>query len=71
MQIEIKTSAYAQNRNYLAITSALIQAGYTARLQLGTRYSEVDGVTITTNAPEGALDNVAYTKSAVTIMGRK
>lgn len=68
MQIEIKTTAYGTNPNYIAITDALIAKGYKYLLQLGGKRRDTgEAVTITTSAPESALADVTFTKSAVTI----
>jgi len=66
MQIEIITAAYANNRNYNAITEAIRSAGYDYFLQLDTK-SGREGVTLKTEAPLSVLNGVEYTASAVTI----
>lgn len=67
-QIEIRTTSYATNKNYLNIVSAIKSKGFDVHLNTSTRFSDVDGVTLTTDAPRSVLDGVDYTKSAVTVL---
>jgi hypothetical protein len=68
MQIEIKTTAYAQNKNFNTIYDAVTAAGYSAQVQSGGKQTVDGAVTITTDAPEAILDGISYTKSAVTVL---
>ena len=67
MRIEIKTAAYAQNKNFNAIYDAIIDAGYSAQVQGGGKNTVDGAVTIGTEAPIAILGNLSYTKSAVTV----
>lgn len=68
MQIEIKTAAYAHNKNFNAIVDAIQAAGHKYHINLGgKRLSENEAVTITTDAPATVLDSVSFAKSAVTV----
>jgi hypothetical protein len=68
-QISIKTKSYARNKSYNAIADALLDEGYGYTTQAGTFESDVDGVTLTTNAPRNFVDRIEFTRSAVTIRG--
>jgi hypothetical protein len=68
-QISIKTKAYARNKSFNAIADALLDEGYGYTTQTGTFEIDVDGVTLTTNAPRNFVERIDFTRSAVTIRG--
>ena len=68
MQIEIKTTAYAQNAHYKAVCEAIHASGFKHLLQLGGKRLGLDeAVTLKTDAPRKVLEGLSLPKSTVKI----
>lgn len=65
MEIIVKTAAYATNKNVSTIIGELRKKGFEANVRTWPK----DGVAIITDAPKSALQDINYTRSAVSFTG--